>query len=200
MENITPGERIRRIRGRMANRRANRRGGRGQNVSNPRNILGMPKRKFYTNKVNGNPIVPKTREDFQVQDLQRVAYQMERVGKEVAELMHRKDEGKKYSNAKLTRLIAKGNMLANKHNNLVDKYGGNLSGHVTFYDKDGEGVVNEYFDMLSGEQRLSSDKTGYSEGEAKKKLDSRVKLYSKDIPNLVNEQNLPQPQLIRRVM
>lgn len=200
MENITPGERIRRIRGRMANRRARREGGRGQNVSNPRNILGMPKRKFFTNKEGGNPIVPKTREDFQVQDLQRVAFQMEDTAKEVAELMHRKDEGKKYSESKLARLIAKGNTLANKHNNLVDKYGGNLGGHVTFYDKDGEGVVNEYFDMLSGEQRLSSDKTGYSEGEAKQKLDSRVKLYSKNPPSLIDEKNLPQPQIIRRVM
>lgn len=183
---------------RIKDRIRERKGGHGYNVANPRNILGAPKRKFYTNKSKGKNLVPLTRGDFQTQDLRRVGYEMEQTAKEVARLMSRKADDKKISESKLARLIVKGNMLANKHNNLVDEYGGTLSSHVTFYNKDGSGIANEYYDMLSSGQRLSGDRTGYSKEEAQNLLRPRTGVASKGIPNIIDESKLPKPQLIKK--
>jgi hypothetical protein len=175
----------------MTPRRIKRRGG----AFNPRNIAGNPKR-YYTKE---NSIA--TRFDFNRADLRKVAYDMESTAKEVARLMDRKERGLKTNEAKIQTLIVKGNMLANKHNSILDDAGVGMSQHVTFYDRKNKGgIVMDYYDMLGSGQRLSSDPTGYKKPEAERILKTRSRIPSKEAPSLVNEKNLPQPQIIRRAM
>lgn len=175
----------------MTPRRIKRRGG----ARNPRTIFGTPRR-YYTKKNS-----PATRGDFNRADLRTVAYDMESTAKDLARLMDKKDRGQKVSEAKMQALIIKGNALANRHNQIIDNAGGSMNQHVTFYDKkNNDGIVVEYFNMLGDMQSLGSDPTGYDKGEAEFKLKPRTRVAAKEIPSLVNEQNLPKPQLIKKVM
>ncbi len=158
-------------------------------------MAGAPKR-YYTREGSNA-----TRFDFNRADLRKVAYDMESTGKEVARLMDRKERGLKVNNAKIQSLIVKGNMLANKHNSILDDAGVGMSQHVTFYDrKNKDGIVMEYYDMLASGDRLSDDPTGYKKPEAERILKTRMRIPSKEAPSLVNEKNLPQPQIIKRAM
>lgn len=177
----TPGQKIRRIKGRLKNALTS-------SAYNPRNIMGNPKR-YYT-KENSKA----TRGDFNRADLRHAAYQMDKTAKEVARLMERKSRGLKASDAKIQTLILKGNVQAQRYNDIIDEAGGNLSQHVEFYNKKNKsGVVMDFFDGLVDNQRL---KPGLSKKQAQGILKPRRPSIQKGIPDLVDESKLPKPKLV----